>query len=153
MNSKFMQIKIDSARILHETVSNETLIIDSETGIYHILRGSGAEIWQMIIQGLDLSSLIDQIAQQSTTPKTEIELAVQKFVNELQQAGLVSLSAAEAPSGQPSAAVAGAPQGQTAAAFVPPELHTFNDMNDLLLIDPIHEVAETGWPFTAKQKS
>ena len=149
MNSKFMQIKIDSARILHETVSNETLIIDSETGIYHILRGSGAEIWQMIIQGLDLSSLIDQIAQQSTTPRTEIEPAVQKFVNELQQAGLVSLSAGEAPS----AVVAGAPQGQTAAAFVPPELHTFNDMNDLLLIDPIHEVAETGWPFTANQKS
>ena|SRR6476660_8869681 len=35
----------------------------------------------------------------------------------------------------------------TAAAFVTPELHKYTDMQELLLVDPIHEVAEEGWPF------
>jgi len=65
----------------------------------------------------------------------------------------VTLNADQEPSTKPLTAVAVPPPLQTGAAFAPPELHTFNDMNDLLLIDPIHEVAETGWPFTANQKS
>lgn len=153
MNPKFTQISIDSARIIHETVDHETLIIDAQTGCYYILRGSGAEIWQMMIQGVELSSLTQQIAQQSTTPIAEIEPAVQKFVNELQDAGLVTLHTGQAPNSQPPTPVAASHQAFTNAAFVPPELHTFTDMNDLLLIDPIHEVTETGWPFTASKKS
>ena len=34
----------------------------------------------------------------------------------------------------------------TAPAFVTPELHKFTDMQELLLVDPIHEVTEEGWP-------
>jgi hypothetical protein len=33
--------------------------------------------------------------------------------------------------------------------FTPPVLEVFADMRDLLLLDPIHDVAEVGWP-TAK---
>ena len=30
--------------------------------------------------------------------------------------------------------------------FVPPMLARFNNMSDLLLLDPIHDVDEQGWP-------
>jgi hypothetical protein len=36
------------------------------------------------------------------------------------------------------------------AAFVAPVLHKHTDMQDLLLLDPIHEVDETGWPSVKK---
>jgi hypothetical protein len=32
------------------------------------------------------------------------------------------------------------------AAFQPPTLRKYTDMQDLLLIDPIHEVDDLGWP-------
>ena len=30
--------------------------------------------------------------------------------------------------------------------YVAPTLQKYSDMQDLLLIDPVHEVDETGWP-------
>jgi hypothetical protein len=30
--------------------------------------------------------------------------------------------------------------------FIPPKLRKYTDMQDLLLLDPIHEVDEQGWP-------
>ena len=32
------------------------------------------------------------------------------------------------------------------APFHPPVLNVFSDMQDLLLLDPIHDVDATGWP-------
>ena len=34
--------------------------------------------------------------------------------------------------------------------FEPPSLETFTDMRDLLLLDPIHEVTDAGWPHVAE---
>ncbi len=31
-------------------------------------------------------------------------------------------------------------------AFAPPRLQRYTDMQDLLLLDPIHDVDEVGWP-------
>jgi len=38
--------------------------------------------------------------------------------------------------------------GQSVNAFEKPKLQKFTDMQDLLLLDPIHEVDEAGWPHT-----
>ena len=38
----------------------------------------------------------------------------------------------------------GDPKGKP--AFVEPTITGFNDMQELLLLDPIHDVDETGWP-------
>jgi hypothetical protein len=35
------------------------------------------------------------------------------------------------------------------AAFEPPLLEKFTDMEDLLLLDPVHEVDGRGWPHPA----
>ena len=32
--------------------------------------------------------------------------------------------------------------------YVPPQIERFTDMQELLLLDPIHEVDDTGWPHT-----
>jgi hypothetical protein len=47
---------------------------------------------------------------------------------------------------------AGAPEGVPSGEpsprepFAAPALNTFSDMQELLLLDPIHEVDEAGWP-------
>jgi hypothetical protein len=44
------------------------------------------------------------------------------------------------------ASLQGAAPEARAVAFVPPSLAKFQDMQDLLLLDPIHETDEPGWP-------
>jgi hypothetical protein len=34
-------------------------------------------------------------------------------------------------------------------SFTHPQLQKYTDMQELLLLDPIHEVEESGWPATA----
>jgi hypothetical protein len=39
------------------------------------------------------------------------------------------------------------PEGRAVnAPFTPPALTKFTDMQDLLLLDPIHDVGSGGWP-------
>ena len=41
-------------------------------------------------------------------------------------------------------------EGHTKSPFVSPSLNGYSDMRDLLLIDPIHDVDEGGWPEVKK---
>jgi len=41
------------------------------------------------------------------------------------------------------------PPTPTGEAFRPPTVAVYSDMEDLLLLDPIHDVDETGWPVRA----
>lgn len=142
-----MSVQIDANRIIYECIDHETLIIDSETGSYYVLRESASAIWQMLSQGTDIPTLLHHLAQHYALPMAELQPPVQHFLDELQAAGLVTLQTSQITDALPSVGEAPASLGPTGATFVAPELHSFSDMHDLLLMDPIHEVAETGWPF------
>jgi hypothetical protein len=44
------------------------------------------------------------------------------------------------------APVGASPPAPPADALEPPALEKFTDMQDLILLDPVHEVDERGWP-------
>jgi len=39
----------------------------------------------------------------------------------------------------------------TIATYLPPIVEKYTDMQDLLMLDPIHDIDETGWPNKAPQ--
>jgi hypothetical protein len=41
---------------------------------------------------------------------------------------------------------------ETKLIFLPPEIDIFSDMQDILLLDPVHDVDESGWPILKGQK-
>ncbi len=62
------------------------------------------------------------------------------FAVELEREGLVVPLAAPA-------ATAEVPALSNGHVFAPPELHKYTDFQELLLLDPIHEVDQSlGWP-------
>ena len=74
-----------------------------------------------------------------------MESYVHDFIGKLKEEGLVlernagDLEAMEAVDRHPSGKSFG-------AKFEKPVLQKYSDMQDLLLLDPIHEVDEMGWP-------
>jgi hypothetical protein len=62
------------------------------------------------------------------------------------QALLKDLAAEDLISPTESAGSAATPGPGTRAPYAAPTLQKHTDMQDLLLLDPIHEVDETGWP-------
>ncbi len=76
----------------------------------------------------------------------EYERAVGQFLDELKQEALI-IPTTE-PLAQSRTGTTAELAGNTVweKSFEAPILHKFTDMQELLLLDPIHEVDETGWP-------
>lgn len=129
---------IHAQDIVHETLDGETIVIHLETGNYYSLTGSGAEIWGLLT-GAGSASICAELARRHACHEDEIRTAVESFIAELEREGLVQANGAS-PNGLPAeAAEAGGP-------WEPPKLERYDDMRDFLLVDPIHEVDQTGWP-------
>lgn len=131
---------IDGARIVHETVEDETIIIDLTTGTYYSLTGSGTQVWAWLVDGhseQDVLAALDGV----DAARSEV---VADFICQLCDEGLLEETS---PSG---ARLASLDTLVPAGPLEPPRLERYTDMEQLLLLDPIHQVQAAGWPNTAE---
>ena len=133
-------------------IDNEAIIVNLDSGTYYSLRAVGADIWQMIEQGATVAEIINQLAQQYTkTEQTMIQTDVESFVTELQEEALILPLEDSFVAGESALSPLHTSDGDQ-LLFQKPVLEKYTDMADLLLLDPIHEVDETGgWPHPPAQ--
>tara|TARA_R110002111_G_C5868968_1_gene361295 strand:- start:194 stop:619 length:426 start_codon:yes stop_codon:yes gene_type:complete len=125
--------KISSPDVTFESFEGEILIINLSNGSYHSLRGSAVQIWPLLIAGQTTS----EIAQiWSDQPAAEKEIAA--FATQLVEVDLIN-SRGDAP-------FDAITPPDSLPEYSPPNIENYTDMQDLLLLDPIHEVDVTGWP-------
>lgn len=128
--------QVNAPRVVHETLDGETIIIDTQTGLYYTVDGHASAIWNALADGIADKQVI------STYEELAPELAgqVSGFVADLVNASLLRLSD-EAASPRPFALP---PLGSNTAAIL---LKRHADMQELIELDPIHEVDPAeGWP-------
>ena len=134
-----MYYRMNLPRIVHETLDNETIIIDFDTGTYYSLQDTGHWVWHLLERTLAVEEIIDQITTCFTGEQEEMDAAVRQFVGKLAQAELIVETTVPLSLTEP---LFFAHQG----LFTPPLLEEHSDIQDLLLLDPIHEVSKQGWP-------
>ncbi len=139
-----------SRQVLHDAIDGEVIAIDLQTGTYYSMRDSAAELWELVQRapGATPKQLADALGGRYETEGQDVESAVTGFFERLHEEGLVSMT----DGGGPAVAVPVEPNGQP-RAFVAPKLDKFTDMQDLVLIDPVHEVSGAGWPHPAGEES
>jgi len=132
-------------QVLHESIDGEVMVIDLTTGSYYSLRGSAAEVWQLIdhFPGSSATELTTVFTDGNESARTDIESLIARFVDQLLDEGLLVVHANGAGS---HLSVPPSSEGARLPTFDPPVLEKYTDMQDLVLLDPVHEVAETGWP-------
>jgi len=136
------RFRINAPAIAHQTIDGEVVLINMETGAYYSLQKTGAAVWQLLEAGADAQTVTAQFVQRYQAEPGQIAAAVDQLLAELQQEAIIVSDPAPAND----AALPPAPGNAAREPFEPPVLQKFTDMQDLLLLDPIHEVAETGWP-------
>ena len=142
-------IRINIPKIVHETIDGETVILNLDKGNYFSLVGIGVDIWGYIESGTSVKGIIERLHYDYDGDRQDIETAVDKFVLELMQEGLTvpeESNTSEAFKCSNDQVISGKKEeGKT--AFIAPILNKYTDMQDLLLLDPIHDVdEEKGWP-------
>ena len=136
------QYQVNDKQVVHEAFNDEILVINLDKGNYFSLRGSGAEIWPMILGGATSAAITDALCAAYAADRARVAPEVEQFLRSLvDHELLVPVSAAiDAVAGL------GLPVNGTRSAYAPPLLEVFTDMQDLLLLDPVHEADDAGWP-------
>ncbi|MDF2530065.1 MAG: hypothetical protein K0Q57_945, partial [Gammaproteobacteria bacterium] len=111
-----------------------------DSGVYYSIRESGVPIWQLLISNNSLSEITAMVAEKYSMNMEDISAHLQAFVNQLLDEEL--LASASSPETQIKLHL----DLSWPAKFNKPSLEKYEEMKNLLMLDPIHEVDEQGWP-------
>jgi hypothetical protein len=134
----------NTPRFVDDTVDGEALIMDMVTGNYYSCVGASAVAWNALKRGASVGDTADVLASIYRKPVAEIAPDVERFVHDLvAEELLVETEGATTGDDEPPAPVPPQP-------YAPLELERFTDLADLILLDPVHDVSEAGWPRPAQ---
>jgi hypothetical protein len=121
-----------------EDFGGEIVVLNGASGVYYSLSGLAAGIWRDLTAGHAVEPLLHAIGGVDDS----IFQAAGDFIRDLQTEGLLRPRNFHAPTTSPPESVALIRSGETSLT-----IQSFDDMRDLILADPIHDVEENiGWP-------
>jgi len=138
--------KVNRPNIVYELIEGEVVIVNLMKGDYYSLVKAGAVIWEDLAGGMGVDLIARDIASRYDASDEEAVKATRDLIRQLENEGLVMLSA-DLP-----AVMAYKVKPAERSKFEKPVLQKYTDMEDILLLDPIHDVDESGWPNKAKGK-
>jgi coenzyme PQQ synthesis protein D (PqqD) len=133
-----MRYRLNDRDLVSEVLDGEVIVVNLQSGTYYSTLASGADIWNALLSGRSVEEVADWLARGAEDDRAHIAAEVARFVSELVAENLILSSDSDR--------IRRPDDLGTAPAFVTPELHKYTDMQELLLVDPIHEVTEEGWP-------
>ena len=134
---------MNGPQVISETVGGETIIVNLASGHYFNLQGTAVDVWEGVAQEESTEQIVARLAGRYSAGEGEIEEAVDGLLAELQGAELV------VPAGDGDIApvtVKAQHNGTELPPFIPPTVARYTDMQDIILLDPVHEVDAQGWP-------
>ncbi len=135
---------IDMAEVVSDVIDGEAVMLHRLSGDYFSTDGIGCQIWQWIGEGQSRSRIVNRLKAGFVGDPAEIERAVDSFLDEL----VIHKLAHEAPNGVESTTVTAMESDASPKAdFVPPALHVYSDIRNMIVLDPVHDLSdEADWP-------
>ncbi|MET3519885.1 MULTISPECIES: PqqD family peptide modification chaperone [Mesorhizobium] len=134
---------VASKDIVFESFDGEAVVLDLASGKYFGFSDSGSRVWQALSSGVGAQALAGSIAGAAATGATGLDA----FIAQLVELGLL------VPSDGTAQPLPDELAAELAVANEPLNVSVHDDLADLIIVDPIHEVEEPlGWP-AVKQAS
>jgi hypothetical protein len=129
---------VASPDIVSEEFDGEFVVLDLGSGKYYSMDATASALWRVIVSGVSIKDLVEVL---EGAPGVNAQ-SVHEFAEKLVGYGCLARSDATA-----SAPVDAATADLLRASTSPPAVEVFDDLADLIMADPIHDVEETaGWP-------
>lgn len=143
--------RINTSQVVFESFEEEIVLINLDNGNYYSLSGSAADIWRLIERGVSIPGIVARLGEVYHAEEDILGLEVERFIGELGAESLIVPSVERSGSSESEGPLPSGP-GPGDAPFLAPRLERYTDMQDLLLLDPIHDVDESGWPKAKREK-
>jgi len=134
---------VNTIHVVYQEYYEEILAINLDKGNYFSLRGSAAQIWSLIIQGATVAAIVDFLADKYDPQRNHVPAEVERFIGDLLGHELIAPyedQIADSP------VLAAIPEKYDLPSFGSPTIEIYTDMQELLLLDPVHDADEAGWP-------
>ena len=136
--------EVNSPTVIGEAIDGEVMVINLVSGIYYNLTGSAAAVWPMLSAGIPLDAIAAAVSRACDVDATVVSRELADFV-----AGLSAEDIVRAAAGGSTPAVLPAMASATYTGFA---FNRYDDMRALLVVDPVHEVGDFGWPPPAEPR-
>jgi len=127
-----------SPNVVADIVDNEVVAVNLESGTYFSLFQQSAWLWIAIVSGQPVGTIIELAAERSPYSSNEIYA----FVKDLLAHDLIEPVEASA---IPDSSIDNLPV-MSGAPYGPLTINVHRDLQDILLLDPVHDSDEAGWP-------
>ncbi|MFN2316516.1 MAG: PqqD family protein [Gemmatimonadales bacterium] len=135
-------LRVNSPLVVSQEIEGEAILIHFDSGCYYSANATGSAVLGLIARGLRSTEISETLQSMFPGSSVEIQDSVTSFLSEAVREGLL-VPATEGSAGAPEPVSA---SQQVGGPWVAPKLERFDDLQDLLMLDPIHDVDAVGWP-------
>jgi len=134
--------QINHGPVVFERHDNEIIAIQLDSGAYYSMDGVAAQLWSMLDTGIAVDRLVSYFAAAHEGDPADIALTIKDFLERLASEQLIipTLGVSDNPPVPP----------VQKSPFPDFDLKVYTDMQDLLLLDPVHDVGDSGWPMASR---
>ena len=133
--------RVSGPRVIFECIDGELILVHMERGTYFSTDEVGAFIWSLIEGRASRTEILRAVEERYEDTGEGIVGAVARFLGRLLDEDLVAVEMESDESRLPMPPASG-----RKLPFVVPSLQAYQDMQDMLSLDPIHDVEAAGWP-------
>jgi hypothetical protein len=133
--------RINTPSVIFERFDEEVVAINMDKGTYHSMAGPAADAFVLLSEEATAGELAGVLSNKYAATPEQIETALAPFLEQLRNEQLIVPVETRKP--RDPLRIAGKESG---LPFVAPSLQAFRDLEGLLLLDPVHEVDDEGWP-------
>lgn len=128
-----------------EWFDDEVVAVNLRSGTYFSLDDVAGVLFEAL-DGRSITEAVDHVSSMLVGDREELARTVEAFSAVLLEAGLLEQASAV---GDQAAAASGFAADRPAIPLRAPGFESFDDMQDLLLLDPVHDSHDAGWPRAA----
>jgi hypothetical protein len=132
--------------VIFENFGDETVLLHLESGKYFSLNPSAMYFWELLCEGVAPREISTHVAARynGSADSAALTRGFDALLVEMLSEKLLRPS----PNRRALAAAETAP-AKLPEVFQPPAISTYDDVAELLALDPVHDVGEEGWPHPA----
>ena len=131
-------LSLNDRRVVHETIDGETIVIHMGTGTYYSFDGAGTDVWALLEAAASREAIVGAMQERYSQDAELVSGSVERFLEELVAEDLI-LEGDKSAAGWVELTTALTP-------FAGPVLHKYTDMQEFMMVDPLHDVEAAGWP-------
>ena len=124
--------------VVFENFGDEMILLNLQSGSYYSLTPTGTYYWECISQGVPQAQAVAKLS--AAYPEEPVADDLAALLDNFLSEKLLRPSGAERTIADITIAT------ELPQQYVRPEMSRYTDLQEMLLLDPVHDVGESGWP-------